>query len=104
MPKLVRLYLRSVVIGFGLAGCFTAGLVVFDVAGIGRLIASSDLGLVAATMLVVFNGIVFAAVQFGLAVMALADGDDAGHGGHGARNADMRPVPVSAARAGQKRR
>lgn len=94
MPKLVRLYIRSVLIGFGVAGVFTAGLVAFDVAGIGKLILASDIGWVAAAMLVFFNGIVFAAVQFGLSVMALAEDDDRG-GGHAAGNPDLIPIRVT---------
>jgi hypothetical protein len=80
MPKLVRLYLRSVALGFVVAAGFTGALVWFDVAGIGHLIAGSDIGWIAAAMLVVFNGIVFSAVQFAFSVMGMAD-DDAPRGG-----------------------
>jgi len=94
MPKLVRLYIRSVLIGFGVAGVFTAALLWLDVAGIGHLILASDIGGVAAAMLIFFNGIVFAAVQFGLSVMALAEDDDHG-GGTGSRNPALMPIPVT---------
>ncbi|HSF65267.1 MAG TPA: hypothetical protein VLA78_12815 [Paracoccaceae bacterium] len=93
MPKLVRLYIVNVAIGFALAAVFTALLVVFDVAGLQRLILGSSMGLVAAAMLVIFNGVVFAGVQFAIAVMRMADRpeDDGPAGG-------MRvPVPVRVA-------
>ena len=50
MPALVRLYIQSVALGFGIAGVFTAGLLWFDVAGLGHLVGSSDIGWVAAAM------------------------------------------------------
>ena len=52
MPELVRLYIRSVALGFAISAVFTAGLVWWNVAGIGHLILGSDIGLVAAAMLV----------------------------------------------------
>lgn len=92
MPKLIRLYIVNVVIGFALSVVFTALLVLFDVAGLQRLILGSSMGLVAAAMLVMFNGVVFGGVQFAIAVMRMADQpeDDGPAGG-------MRvPVPVPA--------
>jgi hypothetical protein len=80
MPKLIRLYIVNVAIGFALAAGFVAGLVGLDIAGIGRLVMHSDMGVVAALMLWVFHGVLFAGVQFGIAVMALAE-DDAPRGG-----------------------
>jgi TRAP-type C4-dicarboxylate transport system permease small subunit len=96
MPELVRLYVRSVFLGFGLAVLFTFGLVWWDVAGIGHLILGSDVGWVAALMLVVFNGIVFAAVQFAFRVMALAEDGEGPMGGHGASEPVLVPIPVRA--------
>lgn len=94
MPELVRLYIRSVALGFTISAAFTAGLVWWDVAGIGHLILGSDIGLVAAAMLVVFNGIIFSAVQFAFKVMAMAEDDTGPKGGHMSR--DLIPVPVPA--------
>ena len=94
MPELVRLYIRSVAIGFGISALFTLGLVWWDVAGVGHLILGSDIGLVAAAMLVVFNGIVFSAVQFAFRIMAMAETDEGPKGGHGAREPVLIPVPV----------
>ncbi len=95
MPELVRLYIRSVAIGFVISAGFTAGLVWWDVAGIGHLIQGSDIGLIAAMMLVVFNGIVFSAVQFAFKIMAMAE-DDTPRGGHRVREPVREPglVPV----------
>ena len=73
MPKLIALYIRSVAIGFGLSAAFLALMLWFDVAGLRHLILGSDMGLVAAAMVFMFQGIVFAGVQFGIAVMMLAD-------------------------------
>ena len=94
MPELVRLYIRSVALGFVISAIFTAGLVWWDVAGIGHLILGSDIGLVAAAMLVVFNGIVFSAVQFGFRVMSMAEPEEGPGGGHGAREPVLVPVKV----------
>lgn len=94
MPELVRLYIRSVALGFGISAAFTAGLVWWDVAGIGHLILGSDIGWVAALMMVVFNGIVFSAVQFAFRIMAMAEDDEGPRGGHGGREPVLVPVPV----------
>jgi TRAP-type C4-dicarboxylate transport system permease small subunit len=94
MPDLIRLYIRSVCQGFGIAALFTVMLIWWDVAGIGHLILGSDVGWIAAAMMVFFNGIVFSAVQFAFRIMAMA-GDDAGPtGGHGAREPVLIPVLV----------
>ena len=81
MPQLIRLYIRQVLTGFGLSALFVGGLLWFDVARLWSLISASDAGLLAAFLLWLFNGIVFAGVQFGIAIMRLADDDsDAGRG------------------------
>lgn len=94
MPKLVRLYIQSIAIGFGLSCAFLAALVIMDVAGLRGLILGSEMGFVAAAMLIVFNGIIFAGAQFAYAIMRLADRDDGPRGG---RMQELRPVPVVAA-------
>jgi len=97
MPELVRLYIRSVALGFGISAIFTAGLVWFDVAGLGHLILGSDIGWIAALMMVFFNGIVFSAVQFAYRIMSMAEDGGQGGGG-GLREHVGQPVliPVSA--------
>jgi TRAP-type C4-dicarboxylate transport system permease small subunit len=95
MPDLIRLYLRSVALGFAISAAFTAGLVWWDVAGIGHLILGSDIGWIAAAMMVVFNGIVFSAVEFAVRIMAMAEDDAGPKGGHAAREAVLVPVRVT---------
>lgn len=81
MPELIRLYIRSVMIGFALSAAFGAVLIWQDVMGIGHLILGSPVGWIAALMMFVFNGIIFASVQFGLRVMLMAEDDDTPKGG-----------------------
>lgn len=95
MPKLVRLYIVNVAIGFALAVVFVAMLVWADVAGLRHLILEGDMGWLAALMMVMFHGVLFGGAQFGIAVMRLADHDDGPKGGRRAPN--MVPVPVRVA-------
>jgi hypothetical protein len=104
MPELIRLYIRSVALGFVVSGAFTAALVWWDVVGIGRLILGSEIGWVAAMMMVVFNGIVFSAVQFAFKIMAMAEDDQRPKGGHGAREPVLMPIPVPVAQKLRLRR
>lgn len=94
MPKLVRLYIVSVLIGFALSAGFVVGLVAMDVAGLRGLILGSEIGWVAALMMVLFNGVVFSGVQFAIAVMRLAEDDDTGP--RGGRMMPLRPIRVEA--------
>ncbi|WP_297768462.1 hypothetical protein [uncultured Roseovarius sp.] len=82
MPKLIRLYITNVAIGFGIAAAFVGMLLWFDVANLWHLVTHSDKGLLAVVILWVANGIVFAGVQFAIAVMRLKDDDDEPRGGH----------------------
>ena len=91
MPELVRLYIRSVLIGFAVAAVFAAVLIWQDVMGVGRLILGSPQGWIVALMLWVSNGIVFAGVQFGIRVMMMAE-DDTPAGG--TRAPVVEPVPL----------
>ena len=99
MPKLIRLYITSCLIGFALAAVFAAMLMWFDVGHLRGLVLMSDEGVLAVVMLVVMNGIVFAGVQFAISVMALAQ-DDGPSGGEGE---GMRIIPV-AVPGGRRRR
>lgn len=83
MPRLVRLYIRHTLIGFAIAAAFVAMLFWFNVANLWHLVTHSDVGFLAAFLLVMFNGIVFSGVQFGIAIMNMAepkDKDDAPRG------------------------
>lgn len=80
MPRLVRLYMISILIGLVLALAFTGLLVALDIGGLRRLVLGSAAGWLGALMLVVFNTIVFSGVQFGIAVMQLAAPESPGSG------------------------
>lgn len=82
MPKLIRLYMQQVAVGFALSALFLALLLGLNIANLWHLVTSTQGGLVAAVMLWVFNGIVFAGVQFGITIMRLAEEDDTPRGGH----------------------
>ncbi|MBL8561474.1 MAG: hypothetical protein JNN06_04265, partial [Gemmobacter sp.] len=86
---------------FALAAVFLGGVLWLDIAGLRGLIFGSSMGLVAAAMLWVFNGVVFAGVQFAIAVMKLAEADDGPRGGTrapAARPGDLQPVRIRSAR------
>ena len=103
MPKLVKLYLVSVAIGFGLGAVFVAMLLWFDIAGLGRLVLTSSSGWIAGLMLWVANGIIFAGAQFGIAVMRLGQDDD--HTPRGGRLIPIRvPVAVKSKPGAPRRR
>lgn len=96
MPKLVRLYIVNVAIGFALAVVFVAGLVWLDVAHLRHLVLETPHGWLAGLMLVMFNGVVFAGAQFAIAVMRMAEPDDTPRGGR-RMPAELRPIRVEAA-------
>lgn len=81
MPKLVRLYIRQVIIGYLLSAVFVGLLLSFNVANLWHLVTHTQGGWIALLMLWVFNGIVFAGVQFGISIMRMArEDDDPGRG------------------------
>lgn len=81
MPKLVKLYIRNVLIGFGIAAAFVVMLLWFNVMNLWGLVSHSDVGILAVFLLWFMHGIVFAGVQFAWAVMSLAEKKDSGRGG-----------------------
>ncbi len=101
MPELVRMYIRHVVIGFVLACLFTAALLWLNIGNLWHLVRATDVGPLAVMMLVVFNAIVFSGVQFGIAIMGMAE-DDRPTGGTGAPLADALPVRVVAESGGNR--
>ncbi|MCR9126793.1 MAG: hypothetical protein NXH82_11780 [Rhodobacteraceae bacterium] len=97
MPDLIKLYIRSCVIGFAVAAVFVALLLGFDVMNMWRLVSGSDIGVLAVAVLWVLHGIVFAGVQFGYAVMSQGrddDDDDEPGGGTPIREHAVVRVPV----------
>ncbi|MDA5556243.1 hypothetical protein [Shimia sp. MMG029] len=95
MPKLISLYIRQVAIGFALSAVFVGMLMYFNVANLWHLVSSSSEGILAVVVMWVLNGIVFAGVQFGIAIMRLKD-DDQPRGGKRQMMPVMlaEPVPV----------
>jgi hypothetical protein len=103
VPHLVRLYIRQVLLGYVLSALFVAALLWLNVANLWHLVTHVSGGWIAVLMLWVFNGIVFAGVQFALALPQ----------GHGEKDDDQggkrdalpvllaEPVPV---RAGYSRK
>jgi len=93
MPKLIKLYIRHVAIGFAIAAAFVAMLLWLNVMNLWHLVSTSDVGILALVVLWFAHGIVFAGVQFGWAVMGLAEPSNGGSGGKRQRLV-LQPVPV----------
>ena len=94
MPGLVRLYIRQVLIGFALSGVFVALLLYANVGNLWHLVTATQGGVVAVIMLFMFNGIVFAGVQFAIAIMRMAKTDDKPGGGKRDALPVLQPEPV----------
>ncbi|MEP2533371.1 hypothetical protein [Shimia sp.] len=95
MPRLIRLYITQVFTGFGLSALFVGLLLYANVANLWHLVSSSSAGIMAVIMLWVFNGIVFAGVQFGITIMRMASEDTPGGGRRGhVPVVQGTPVPV----------
>ncbi len=95
MPRLVRLYIAQVLIGFALSAGFVVLLLWQNVGNLGHLVLTSDIGWLAALMLFIFNGLVFAGVQFSIAIMRMGGGDppkDSGRRKKVARNLTAEPA------------
>ncbi|EBA12918.1 hypothetical protein [Roseobacter sp. CCS2] len=75
-PDLMRLYLRHCAVGFVLSAVFVALILWQNVAGLGSLIAGSDIGWLAILLLWFFNGTIFGSVQFAIVIMSQAEDDD----------------------------
>ncbi|MBE2277111.1 MAG: hypothetical protein IAE87_12565 [Rhodobacteraceae bacterium] len=110
MPRLIRLYILSIAIGFALSALFVGIVIWQDVAGLGRLILASGVGWIAALMMLMFFGILFSGVQFAIRIMMMAGGDDGPRGGlrqhvfhMPARAAAPAPAPTAAAKPGAVR-
>ena len=96
MPKLVRLYIVNVAIGFGIAAAFVGMLLWFNVANLWHLVSHSGMGWLAVVILWVANGIVFAGVQFAIAVMGMGEDDDEGPRGGKRQHTAPQPIRVEA--------
>ncbi|TVP71188.1 MAG: hypothetical protein EA339_10715 [Rhodobacteraceae bacterium] len=76
MPKLIKLYIQQVLIGFALSAVFTAILVYYDIGNLKRLVFGSNDGLLGLFLIFFFNGLVFAGVQFAIRIMRMGYEDD----------------------------
>ena len=83
MPVIIRFYIKHCLIGFAVAAAFIAALMYFNVANLWHLVSTSDIGPMALLVFWVLNGIVFAGVQNGVAIMLMAESDRDDHGGGG---------------------
>ncbi|MFW8634354.1 hypothetical protein [Cribrihabitans pelagius] len=97
MPELVKMYIRNVLAGFAIAAGFVAMLLWFDVMNLWSLVSGSSSGVLAVFLLWFMHGIVFAGVQFGWAVMAMAEKDKGPRGGTPVRMQRAQAVRVRAA-------
>lgn len=73
MPKLVRLYIRQCLSGLALGLAFSMLLVATNVANLGHLVSEVEGGWLAFALLALFNGIVFAGVQFGITIIRMGN-------------------------------
>ena len=95
MPKLVKLYIQQVLIGFGLSAVFTTILIYFDIGNLQRLVFGSSDGLLGLFLIFFFNGLVFAGVQFAIRIMRMGhEDDDDDDDDRGMPIYDMRLTPI----------
>lgn len=95
MPHLVRLYIRQVAIGYGISAAFVACLLYFNVGNLWHLVTHVNVGFIAVLMLWIFNGIIFAGVQFALSLPRGHGEDDRSGGKRDALPVFLaEPIPV----------
>jgi hypothetical protein len=97
MPELVRVYIKNVIMGFGLSAVFVSALLYLNVGNLWHLISTSNVGWMALVMLVFFNGVVFAGVQFAMTIMRMETRDDEPKGGNRVPVATNIPARVTVA-------
>ena len=95
MPKLIRFYILNCIIGFTVAAVFTAMIMWYNVDNLWQLISGSDIGIMAIIVFWVLNGIVFAGVQFGVALMLMSDKDDKDDGPRGGTRIPVRVAAMA---------
>ncbi|MCL3882350.1 hypothetical protein [Marivita sp. GX14005] len=95
MPNLIHVYIRQCLIGFALSAVFVATLLYFNVVNLWHLVTHTSGGYLAVLLLWVFNGIVFAGVQFGIRIMSIKSDDD-DDDDHRGRGVVLTPIPVEA--------
>jgi uncharacterized membrane protein len=95
MPKLIALYIKNVAFGFALAAVFVGLLFWFNVANLWHLVSTSPVGWIAAMMLFMFNGIIFAGAQFAFTILRMEE-PEAPKGGTRSPQpvCSLTPIPV----------
>ena len=78
MPKLVRLYIVNVLIGFSISALFLGLVLALDLAHLRHLVLETSGGRIAGLQFFLSNGIVFAGEQFAIAAISLAEGQGRG--------------------------
>jgi predicted branched-subunit amino acid permease len=96
MPDLVKMYIRQCAIGFLLSAIFVGLLLYFNVVNLWHLVTHTDVGILAIFLMWLFNGIVFAGVQFGIAIMLMKYDDDDDDDDHRGRPIHLTPIRVEA--------
>ncbi|MFP7673593.1 hypothetical protein ACG74X_09580 [Marivita sp. S0852] len=96
MPDLIKLYIRQTAIGFVLSAVFVTLLLYFNIVNLWHLVTHTDVGLLAVFLLWLFNGIVFAGVQFGISIMLMKYDDDDDDDDHRGRPISLTPIRVEA--------
>ncbi|MGB7317122.1 MAG: hypothetical protein WBC85_04060 [Planktotalea sp.] len=98
MPRLIRMYITQVIVGFVISAVFVGALMWFNIMNLWHLVTHSSDGVLAVFLLWLFNGIVFAGVQFSIRIMRMKDDDDdEPRGGTKVRVDYNRPVRVKVA-------
>ena len=96
-PDLIQLYIKSCLLGFLAAGVFVAAMLAFNLLGLRDLIFRSDVTVLVIVIMWIANGLVFAGVQFGIAIMGMAEKDDDDDDkGKPVRVFVAEPIPVEA--------
>jgi hypothetical protein len=96
MPDLIKMYIRQTAIGFVLSAVFVTLLLYFNVVNLWHLVTHTDVGILAVFLLWLFNGIVFAGVQFGISIMLMKYDDDDDDDDHRGRPIILTPIRVEA--------
>jgi hypothetical protein len=92
MPELIKLYIVNVLIGFAISALFLGLVLGLNLAGLRHLVLETQSGWIAGLLFFLSNGVVFAGVQFAIAVMNLAEDDTPPRGG---LSIPLRLAPVS---------
>ncbi len=94
MPQLIQLYIRNVLFGFVLSAVFVGLLFWLNIGNLWGLVSGSPVGWIAALMLFVFNGIIFAGAQFAFTILRMEEKEPPRGGPRAPERAAYAPVPA----------